>query len=208
MFKNPVYIHGYAFSSKIFKNFVGIKVDLPFHGNSNLPYEDFTSLAKTLGLILPYKHDIIGWSMGASISLLIAFLFPSKVNRLILIGATHHFSKAWKRSRIEAFLKGVSAGKNDFIEKFRITALGKPFWDSMDIKASYKLLRDFVEIDLTTVIPYINKEVIVVHGAGDPIVPLKEAFKLANLFKNAKLKILPGGHFPVKNEKDLISAVF
>ncbi len=208
MFKNPVYIHGYAFSSKIFKDFVGIKIDLPFHGKSILPYKDFTSLAKTLGLTLPCRHDIIGWSMGASLSLLIAFLFPSKVNRLILIGATPHFSKAWKRSRIEAFLKGMSAGKNDFIEKFRITAFGKPFWDSMDIKGSYKLLRDFIEIDLTPVIPYISKEVVIVHGVGDPIVPVKEAFKLANLLKNAKLRILPGGHFPVKDEKDLISAVF
>ena len=208
MFKNPVYIHGYAFSSKIFKDFVGIKIDLPFHGKSVLPYKDFTSLAKTIGLTLPCRHDIIGWSMGASLSLLIAFLFPSKVNRLILIGATPYFSKSWKASRIKAFLKGLCAGREDLIENFRVTALGKSFRDSMDIKGSYKLLRDFIEIDLSPVVPYVNKEVVVVHGVCDPIVPVKEAFKLANLLKNAKLKILPGGHFPVKDEKDLISAVF
>ncbi len=208
MFKNPVYIHGYAFSSKIFKEFSGIKIDLPFHGRSILHYKDLFSLAKAIGLSLPLRHDVIGWSMGASLSLLIAFLFPSKVNRLILIGATACFSKAWRESRIKAFLKGISAGREDLIENFRMTALGKPFKDSMDIKGSYKLLKDFIEIDLSHVIPHIHKEVIIVHGVGDPIVPVKEAFKLANLLKISKLRILPGGHFPLRDEKDLICAVF
>ncbi len=208
MFKNPVYIHGYAFSSRIFRDFAGIKIDLPFHGKSVLHYQDLTSLARAIGLALPCKHDVVGWSMGASLSLLIAFLFPSKVNRIILIGATPCFSKAWRESRIRAFLKGLSAGKEELIENFRMTALGKSFKDSMDIKGSYKLLKDFIEVDLSHILPHIYQEVIIVHGVSDPIVPVKEAFKLANLLKNARLKILPGGHFPVRNEKDLISAVF
>jgi len=88
------------------------------------------------------------------------------------------------------------------------TALGKPFNDYLDIKGSYKLLKDFVELDLSPILPYIRKEVFVLHGLHDPVVPYREALKLVSLLRNAKLKTLPGGHFPIKDEKDIISAVF
>jgi len=41
---------------------------------------------------------VVGWSMGGTLALLLALLFPSKVEALLLIGATACFSCLWERT--------------------------------------------------------------------------------------------------------------
>ena len=102
MLQNPVFIHGWAFSSKVFEHFRGIKYDLPGHGKNRKPFKDFEEVLKELAQLTYKKHDIIGWSLGGSVALLFALRFPEKVNRLILIGTTPHFGGAWEEKNIKA----------------------------------------------------------------------------------------------------------
>ncbi len=207
MLKEPVYIHGYGFSSKVFKGFEGIKFDLPFHGKSSIDYTDFKTLVKDIALFLPSKHDIVGWSMGGTIAFLLAYMFPQKVNRIFVIGATPYFKGAWRQQNIRAFINMIKRKGKEGIAKFRNMAYGS-FNDDIDIAGSLIMLDEYINLNILHVLPFINSPVFILHGAYDIIVPPVEAFKLASMLKNSKLRIIPGGHFPIRDEKDLISAFF
>ncbi len=203
MLKNPIYIHGYGFSSKVFSNFRGTKIDLPFHGISAIRYKDFYSLTEEFLGYMPLKHDIIGWSMGGSLALMLAYRFPSKVNRIFLIGVTPCFRRAWEPKNIRAFISMLKRDPVRGLSKFRKMAYGE-FNDNVDIKASFAMLEDYINFDLLPFLPLIEKPVFIIHGTEDRIVPPREAFVLANLLTYSKLRIIPGGHFPIRYEKDLI----
>lgn len=202
---NPVFIHGWAFSSKVFDRFSGIKVDLPGHGRNTKPYTGFMDMVKDIALSLPSNHDIVGWSLGGSVALMVAFLFPSKVRRLFLIGTTPFFKKAWREANIRAFRVMV---KRRGVEAFREIALEDPFTDRVETGTAMRMLEDYINLDLTDLLPLIRVETYIIHGEEDRIVPLKEAFRLKNLLRRSKLIILPGGHLPVRHEGDFISKVF
>ncbi len=203
MLINPVYIHGYGFSSKVFYKFKGIKIDLPYHGRSKINYINFFTLAEDIVRYMPSKHDLVGWSMGGSVALTITYRFPKKVNRVFIIGTTPFFRKAWDFKNIKAFIYMLRKEGEEGIRIFRKRAYGE-FKDRIDLLPSIKLLEDYINLDLSPFLPYIKKEVLIIHGIGDRIVPVKEAFKLASLIPRSRLRIIPGGHFPIKHEKDLI----
>ncbi len=203
--RDPVFIHGWAFSSKVFEGFKGIKVDLPGHGKNKEPYRGFRRMAEEVALSLPSRHDIVGWSLGGSVALLLAFLFPSKVRRLFLIGTTPHFSRVWSEANIRAFKIMV---KREGFKPFREMALGEPFEDSVDKETALRLLEDYVSLDLTPLVPLLKVETYVIHGSKDKVVPVGEAFRLRSMLKRSKLIILPGGHLPVRDEGSFVSQVF
>ncbi len=204
MLKNPVYIHGWAFSSKVFKNFRGIKIDLPSHGKNKRRYESFYKTVEEIALSLPSKHDIVGWSLGGSVAILLAHMFPQKVNRLILIGTSPFFKLAWNESNLRAFRMLI---KRKGLKAFRDMVI-KGFEDYADVEGCMKMLDDYINLDLRDMVPLIDKEIFIVQGVTDNIVPVKEAYKLYNLSRRAKLIILEGNHLPVRDEGSLISSLF
>ncbi len=201
--KLPLFIHGWAFSSKVFFPFTGIKPDLPAHGGSNEIYTDLDKTVAKLALTIPDKRDVVGWSLGGSLAILLAFKFPEKVKRLFLIGTSPFFGKAWPEENLRAFKimirkKGVSAFRSMVIPNFK---------DRIEEKYAMKMLEDYINLDLRDIIPVVKKEVFILQGEKDPIVPVKEAFILHSLFKRSKLIILPGGHFPAEDERAVISSL-
>ncbi len=204
---NPVFLHGWGFSSKVFEGFGGIKIDLPFHGSSKFDYEGIESLVDDIALTLGNKHDVVGWSMGGSLALLLACRYPTKVSRVFVIGATPCFGKAWSRKNIRAFLAMIKREGMKGLERFRLSAYSEPFDDEIKLEGALGFLEDYINLDLTYLLPYLDKEVFIIHGGDDPVTPLSEAFKLYNLLRDAKLFILPGGHLPVRDEKDFIRKV-
>ena len=200
----PVYIHGWGFSSKVFASLEGIKPDLPAHGGNTSDYLGFEELVEQLALSLHSRHDLIGWSMGGSVAMLLALRFPRKVKRLFLIGATPFFGGAWSQKNIRAFKVRIN---RHGVEEFRRSALGRDFQDSFDVKEGMKLLEDYISMDLRSLLPYLHCPVFILHGTEDKVVPLREAFKLHALIKGSKLITLPGGHFPAGDEKSLLSEI-
>ncbi len=200
---HPLFIHGWAFSSKVFRGLQGIKVDLPGHGSNCGPYENLERAVESIALSLPGKHDVVGWSLGGSIALMLALRFPAKVRRLFLIGASPFFGGAWPEKNVRALKLRI---KKEGINVFRKMAYPKPFEDTLE-KEAFRMLEDYVRLDLRDRLPFLKKEVTILHGKEDRIVPVYEAFKLHNLIKGSKLIILPGGHFPAEDERSLLSAL-
>lgn len=203
MLQNPIFIHGWAFSSKVFENFRGIKYDLPGHGKNRKPFKDFEEVLKELAQLTYKKHDVVGWSLGGSVALLFALRFPEKVNRLILIGTTPHFGGAWEEKNVKAMKLLI---KKKGIRVFRKLAFGE-FEDYFDEESGFELLDRYVKMNLLPLIPNIDKETYIIHGSEDKIVPPSEAYKLYRALRRAKLIILGGGHFPVRNEEELKATI-
>ena len=202
--RNPLFIHGWAFSSKIFGSLKGIKVDLPAHSSDPEPYEGFDKMVGRLALSLPGEHDVIGWSIGGSVALMLALRFPKKVRRLFLIGTSPFFGGAWPERNLKAFRLKI---RKEGISIFRRMAYPKPFEDSLSEEGAMRMLEDYIRLDLRGKLPLLRREVFILQGEGDLIVPVREAFKLHSLIKRSKLIILPGGHFPAEDERSLLSAL-
>jgi len=198
-----LFIHGWAFSSKVFTSLHGIKYDLPAHGTNGEPYRSMEETVESIALRLPGKHDVVGWSLGGSVAILLALRFPSKVRRLILLGTSPCFGRAWSEKNLRAFRlmvrrRGASAFREMVTDGFE---------DYVEEGSALRMLDDYIALDLRPLIPLIEKEVFILQGERDQIVPVREAFTLHNLFKRSKLIILPGGHFPAEDEKAAVSAL-
>ncbi|NPB08352.1 MAG: alpha/beta hydrolase [Aquificae bacterium] len=203
MLKRPLLIHGWGFSSGIFRNFRGIKYDLPGHGKGRKTYGGLEEILKDLARITWREHDVVGWSLGGSVALLFALRYPQKVRRLILIGTTPHFGGVWGERNVRAMKLKI---KKEGIAFFRRLACCE-YEDLFLEDVAFKLLDDYVSLNLTKVLPSLSKEAFIIHGIGDPIVPPSEALRLHNLLKGSKLIFLGGGHLPVRDEEHLESAL-
>ena len=201
MLRNPIFIHGWGFSSKVFENFRGIKYEIPGHGKNRKKFKGFKEILKEIHSLTSSKHDVVGWSLGGSLALMLSYFYPHRVNRVIVIGTTKKFTDAWSKGNIRAMKMAVKKKGIDF---FRNLAYGK-YEDFFDYEEGMKVLNEYLKLDITQYLPHIKKEVYIVQGVDDLIVPFKEAFTLHNLLKNSKLFLLGGGHFPVKNEEHLNS---
>ena len=205
MLLNPVFIHGWGFSSRVFESFSGIKPDLPFHGRGENNYRGMDHLVDRLGEHLKDRHDLVGWSMGGSLAVLMACRFPERVNRLFLIGMTPCFRRAWKGSNIRAFRlmirkKGINAFR-------RLAGLGD-FEDHVDLEGALRLLEDYIDLDISDHLRALDKEAYVLHGREDKIVPFYEAHRVHSLLRRSKLITLNGGHLPLRDQETFIRTVF
>ncbi|WP_254426323.1 alpha/beta hydrolase [Pampinifervens florentissimum] len=174
-------------------------VDLPFHGKSQLRYKNLQSLAREIALGVPENSILIGWSLGASLSLLMAYMFPQRFKGLVLIGGSACFGCLWGKKNLRGFLIRLEREGEKFLKEFRSLSYPKPFEDHIDLQGAKRILKDYMELDIRHILPYITQRVIILHGTHDPITPLSSALTLYNMLKRSKLIIFPGGHFP-KNE--------
>ncbi|MCX8164029.1 MAG: alpha/beta fold hydrolase [Aquificaceae bacterium] len=197
-------MHGWGFSSKVLKGIPS--ADLPFHGESSMEYRDFWHLARECALIAPKGSVLIGWSMGASLALMMAYLFPDKFKALLLVGASPCFSCFWQERNLRGFLLRLEREGEAFLKEFRKMAYPKAFEDRVQLSGAKVMLRDYMKLDIRRLLPHIKQRVIILHGTKDPVVPFKHAINLYSMLKRAKLITFPGGHF-LENE-GLIFEVF
>ncbi|WPM32000.1 alpha/beta hydrolase [Hydrogenobacter sp. T-2] len=171
-------------------------VDLPFHGKSQLRYENLQSLVRDMALRIPRDSILIGWSLGASLSLLMAYMFPEKFRGLVLIGGSACFGCLWDKKNLRGFLIRLEREGEKFLKEFRSLSYPKAFEDHIDLQGAKTLLKDYMELDIRHILPHIKQRVIILHGTQDPITPLSSALTLYNMLKGAKLITFLGGHFP------------
>ena len=191
-----VFIHGWGFSSKVFKNFPGLKLELPYHGRSNFRSLNLRALAQEIALTIPINSILIAWSLGGTLALLIAFFYPSKVRHLVLLGSTACFNCLWDKRELRGFLFRLRREREGFLKEFRSRAYPKLFEDFIDIDKSAKLLEDYFLTDIRSYVPYIKTPITLLHGTDDRVVPFRACVELYNLTKKAKLITFHGGHFP------------
>jgi pimeloyl-[acyl-carrier protein] methyl ester esterase len=214
-----IFIHGWSFNKNIWKDYFSIKnsefLELPFHGkNINFPISEniiqhFVDKLSSKIEKSNKKINLIGWSLGASVSVLTALKVQEKINKLILIG----FSPKFKDRKlghnpvaVKAFMLALKVDFKDTIYRFRKSAVGNEFKEIPlpEKEGSIKLLNEFTGLDLRSKLKNINVSTILIHGKNDKIINYEGSVFTHSQIINSELILTESHHAPFLENKNLI----
>ncbi len=197
-----VFLHGWGcdhksllFCNKILKDSC-LFIDFPPFGKSSKDIKDWTiftysnmviSLCQHLGV---KKINLIGHSFGGRVSIIMAVVCKSLVNKIVLVDSAglkpkrkpNYYFKVWSYKLRRKFgLDTSNCGSKDYLalpENMR------------------KIFTSVVNTHLDDFLPSITAPTLIVFGENDTTTPIYMAKKLNKKIKNSQLLILPNaGHF-------------
>ncbi len=214
-----IFIHGWSFSKEIWKDFYNLSdymfVDLPFHGNNtDFPRTDiineFSRYIASIVNNTKGKVNLIGWSLGASIAVKsVLDADQNKLNKLILIGFTPKFNDknlGHNPAYIRAFLLRLSKNFKDAVYSFRENAAGNRFENISlpDREGSISLLREFINLDLTSDIAKVKTRTVLIHGRSDKIISYEGSVFASKNIESSKLILVDSHHAPFLTDYRLL----
>ena len=211
-----IFIHGWSFSREIWADFKTIDfaefIDLPFH--NNFSYCADKNILENFSREITRKINkgnnpviLIGWSLGATIAVLTALKNPKNLNKIILIGFSpkfNHLDLGHNPLYIKAFMMALRKNFNQTIYNFRFESTGKKF-ENIPIpqkEGSIKILKEYIQLDLTSQLSKINVPTILIHGTNDKIVNYKGSVYSYKKIKNSSLILLKSHHAPFLTHKN------
>lgn len=197
-------------------------IDLPGYGNTPEKHDtgtDFEQTARSIAAALPDGTALCGWSLGGLLAMQAALLAPSRVGKLILVGATPSFTQrdGWPDAQpaglLDAFSQALAGGDaRAALQRFvallnRGDAQARPIGREIvrrtlsgDLPRTASLsagLGWLGTVDLRARIDAIDIPVLLIHGECDPLMPLPAARRLAGRLPQARLEIFPdAAHAP------------
>jgi pimeloyl-ACP methyl ester carboxylesterase len=213
--QNIIFLHGWQQNSGSFlplvpffhSQFKLYLPDLPGFGKTSLPNRPFSSMdyakaiAEWMNRINIKEAIVIGHSFGGKVASLLAYYYPKKIKKLILIAPSvipeHHW---WYR---------LTAKIPKKIKTTLGPALSKKI-SSRDYNNAGPLLPTFKKIikeNLKPILPNIKQPALIIWGKKDQELPVKNGQEIHKLLSNSKLKIVPGGHFPFWDNPKEISQI-
>lgn len=171
---------------------------LPISGGDPLA-ETADWLAERISLEIKGKCYVVGYSMGASIALLLARRHPELVSKLGLVscsprwgggarGAAGAFpgllsSVLRSKMRLEAVLAGWDAEKKKLMEEMLRKA---------DRKTVRALLKALIRADLRGELSGVPQQALLIRGGNDPLVTEEMFRALHDGLKNSRAVTVPG----------------
>lgn len=152
-----------------------------------------------------------GLSMGGYVTLAFQRLFPERVEAMILAatrpGPDSTEAKANRDRGVETALEqGTPAivdsmlpkmmSPKTYAEKPDLVRFSRNIMETSSVEGIIGALQGMKDRpDSTPLLPHINKPVLILHGADDQLIPVKEAEAMQAAIPNAQLQILPdAGH--------------
>ena len=214
-----IFIHGWSFSKEIWKDYFNVPdsifLELPFHGkNMDYPKQEniinnfVDDVCDKIGKS-DKKVNLIGWSLGASVSVLTALKMKHKIEKLVLIG----FSPKFKDKKlghnpiaVKAFMLALKVDFKDTIYNFRKSAVGKEFKEIPlpQKEGSIKLLNEFINLDLRNDLKKINIPTYLIHGKQDKIINYEGSVFAHSQIQNSDLILTDSHHAPFLEDENLI----
>jgi pimeloyl-ACP methyl ester carboxylesterase len=197
-----------------------VALDLPGHGRSSgidaLPsieaYADVVErFAGTLGL---RRHVLVGWSMGALVSLVVATRAPGRLAGLVLMAGSPGWSvDPTVLDRLHAVVRGVRPQQFDkvlFSPKTSLDVMREAWMEQVrtDPRVFYGDMLAGRAFDIPTHLAKVRVPTLVLHGADDQITPVARAEELARAIPGARLEIVPeAGHIPQLEQPERVNAL-
>jgi pimeloyl-ACP methyl ester carboxylesterase len=235
-----ILVHGITNSSaswepvlaQLATRFTVIAPDLLGHGDSAKPRGDYSlganaSLLRDFMLALGHERaTIVGHSLGGGIAMQMAYQFPERVERLVLVASGGLGRQVTPMLRAVALpgaelvlpllasqpLVGAGTKVGGWIERIGlrvgsdITAMAAGFASLQDIEARRAFVhtaRSVIDIGGQRVNAtdklYLAEAVptLILWGDKDPIIPARHGIRAHELMPGSRLQIFPGaGHFP------------
>ena len=198
-------LHGWSFDSKVwrgtpFEN--GIHLELPGHGESPFKSTDLIDLAEEIAKKLSNGGILVGWSLGATVSLLVGSLHQEKIEGLILIAPTVRFSGVSQPEVVvERFLKKLKRNFQKAVLEFRSLCSKEKFLiPKLNPEMATELLESFARFDLSPYLKKVEVPVEIAVGEEDAITGVEGSLSVFRELKNAKLTVYP--------EKDHLTVLY
>jgi pimeloyl-[acyl-carrier protein] methyl ester esterase len=218
------FIHGWASTSLVWSNLFN-QTDCYFYDSSTYPnYKELSQSFVKVTNSSDTPNVLIGWSLGGMLALQLAYEFPERIKKLILISSTAKFTTntSYSAGLDQIIVKNLArkvkadeviAQKNFYKlmfseqeHQFRTEFLTKST-ETIVSKNNSSLqngLQYLLTTDLRPLLSSINVQTHIIHGSDDGICPLSAGQYLTNNMNHSKLSILQGtGHIPFYTQKDI-----
>jgi len=198
-------LHGWSFDRHVWKGTPfedGNHMELPGHGESPFKTTNLLKLSEEIGEIIPEGTTLVGWSLGATISLLVGALYPEKVERLILIAPTVRFSGVSQPEVVvERFLKKLKRNFQKTVLEFRNLCSEENFpIPELNPETATELLKNFAHFDLSPYLKRVEVPVEIAVGEEDRITGVEGALSVFKVLKKVRLTVYP--------KKDHLTALY
>jgi pimeloyl-ACP methyl ester carboxylesterase len=207
-----VLLHGWTQSSQFWSEFLAryvenyqvYTVDLRGHGRTTPLTEDFSIKKAADDILTLFDHlklkkiKAIGLSYGGLVLLQLASEHPDKLESMVLIGASHHYSGGDNSDRVNKF--SFEKLPSSFVQQLqKIHYHGDAQIKAMfDPNLNYKI--SLKDEDLKR----INSRALIINGDHDEIMGVNGAFALHKHLPNSDLWIVPNaGHIPIMDANKL-----
>lgn len=191
---------------------------LPGHGEAAPAGPGLAAWSEALLTQLPDDCVLCGWSLGALLALELARRHPERISRLVLVGASPCFvaQPDWPQgldaATVGGFTRDFAADPATTLRRFvalqsvgdarrRVVHGGLVEAIAYADEAQRPPLSDglhlLAEVDLRDAVATLRQPALVLHGAGDALMPLDAARWLAEHLPNAHLAVFDDcGHAP------------
>ncbi|MBJ6725970.1 alpha/beta fold hydrolase [Geomesophilobacter sediminis] len=204
--------------------------DLRGHGQSDVAgsytVEDFAADLVALFRQLDLQNAVlVGWSMGVQVALQAFSELRERVAALVLVGGTPRFTTADDfphgkepvevkgmgvrlrrdhRKTMGEFFRGMFVeGEMDSRQYQRIVHEIVLSSHSPTLESALNSLSILSTVDLRDRLPQVDRPVLLIHGAGDNVVPASASAYMAKRLPDATLKVMEGcGHAPFMTRPD------
>lgn len=228
-----LFLHGWGMSSRVWRyqieelsnSYKTVTLDFRGHGDSSLSEdytfktlaEDVKEIADGLGL---GRVSLVGWSMGGSVALITAGIYPEIVDTLTLVSTTPKFvaSEDFPHGQPEAMVRRLARQIESDTNKAMMKFCGLMFEEEGITEDIWKLLTEspwpskqtlngylktLAEADLRDSLKKINVPTMIVHGKLDRISFHDAAVFMADKIKRVRLETHHDeGHDPFLTRPD------
>jgi len=189
-------LHGWSFSKEVWKNtpFEGaVHLELPGHGESPFTSTNLLELSKEVASCLPENSTLVGWSLGATVAVLVGALYPEKVKELILYAPTPLFSGlSQPEAVVKRFLKRLRRDFSEGVRFFRVLCSKEELpLPKVDPEVAAELLEDFCRFNAADYFKRLIRPVKIGVGEEDEITKLAGALSAFRLAPRATLTVFP-----------------
>lgn len=216
--------------------------DLPGYGESDKPNVEYSLLyyIDILNQIMDSLHlekaNLIGLSLGGGISLGFTLEYPSRVEKLVLVGAWGLFSKLpyhlftywYTKSFLNELSYKWSSKSRRFVKWTLLNSLfGNPnnlseelvdevyaFLQAPHAGKAFmsfqrsEITRKGLRTKLAESLSEIKKRTLIVHGSKDTMVPIKHALRAHEVIKDSEIYVMEGcKHWPQKERPEEFTRV-
>lgn len=192
------------------KHFKLIAIDSPSHGRSysidSLSYNIIADyVVKIVEKLKLDKVDIIGYSDGAIVGILVADKIPNKIKKIVFgAGAlSPHASKPEGLRMLQNF--SPKTLPEEYAASYKANSPNPSHWEDFVYNSKEMWLQD-IWIP-KEILPKIESEVLVLFGDRDPFIPLNHSIEIYKALPNAQLCILPNMSHNIFNNSNTTNDV-
>ena len=192
------------------KHFKLIAIDSPSHGRSysidSLSYNILADyVVKIVDKLNLDKIDIVGYSDGAIVGILVANKIPNKINKIVFgAGAlSPHASKPEGLKMLQNFSPEILP--EEYATSYKKKSPNPNHWEEFVYNSKEMWLQD-VWIP-KEILPKIESKVLVLFGDRDPFIPLNHSIEIYNDLPNGELCILPNTYHDIFNDSKISNEI-